>query len=421
MKKFVVPFAISAALWGCTDFSEELQPYEPLSIKSQSDLRDLPCSSKNEGEVVFITGGGNHWSLSYNCTGGVWIGQEYSDSVWYGVEYSSALGESSSSGDKVDVSSASVVPSSSASVKPSSSAFAMSSSSAVLPVTIADPVPKYNLGTCAPVDSVIQRGGSTSFKFTPNSPDESGYDIFAFVKADYVWDYGDGEADSTANMLTSAGVVYGTSGDKKVRVKVTMADGVSSTFTCAPLHVNGYPITGCSCSAKSSYVDVAAGGVAEWTVSGCLSADNELSFEWPYSMGTDSSATYTFTEGGEHLTPWVTVRNSDNSVVKVSCDRVNSLDSDSPVYIIQESGPAGAVALPKGQSAVIMNLPQDWKSGASFIMECRFDQGDNILTIDGETYQSGIVAFVTLPIEHSMNGYALSVELDTPATCYVAY
>lgn len=419
MFKFYASIALVVALWGCTDFSGGLNEYyEPYSVEFQKDLSSLSCSSKNSRDEAVIVGE-NHGSILYTCHDGVWVGNQ-NDSIWYGVEYSSSSEEVSSSSSSSEGAVAPISYSTPVIIAPASSGSPTESSSSIV---IAEPVSLYNLGSCTPADVSIDKGGSTTFKFTPNKVSVSGYEAMDYVRASYEWNYGAGEGDGSASItLASDKVTFSETGDHIVSVTVTMADGAEEKVKCSPLHVNGEPITGCRCSTDSATVDVSAGGEATWQIQGCTSNAGTLSFKWSNSMGTGHEASYAFTEKGQRLAPVVTVGNDDNTIVKVQCAEVRAVDSNNPDYEISETGSAGGVRLPAGTSSLTMNLPGDrLPSMDSFSMECEFETSENMVTVDGKTYSAGFVAFLELPYEHSYGGYVLEMELSASAFCWVAY
>jgi len=182
--------------------------------------------------------------------------------------------------------------------------------------------PTTGLGTCAPVKESINKGESTTFKFTPNKKAVSGYEAMDFVKANFDWKYGDGKGDGTASATTSDKVTYTNPGKKIVSATVTMADGNSETVTCSPLQVQGTPIDGCTCTASSKTADVAdpLASTVTWTVSNCVSTGAEITgYTWPTGFVSEgNTGSFTFTTKDQSVTPEVTVTNNDSTAVVVN-------------------------------------------------------------------------------------------------------
>ena len=198
-----------------------------------------------------------------------------------------------------------------------------------------------DLGSCAPVTTPIEKGGSTSWKFTFNKNNTSGVTPMDILNFDADWNFGNAGTPSVVSVtgLASPGnVTYMNSGT--ATASVTLSNGLKTeTIQCSPLQVNGAPITGCKCTAAAATADVAAGGVATWTVTGCTSVGQTITgYEWTKATGVGESASYSFTEKGQTLAPTVKVSNDDNTVVDVTCDEVKAVDSSSPDYLLEVAG-----------------------------------------------------------------------------------
>lgn len=179
------------------------------------------------------------------------------------------------------------------------------------------------LGSCAPSSNLITKGENVTWKLTANLKGD--YKAMDFAKASYAWSFSGGEPSTDATPNTSTAITYANSGDVTAKVTVTMLDGSSETITCAPLHVNGVPIS-CGCSASGGDMS-ADGGKATWIAS-CTTAANIVSYVWDGSdLGAEASAyPYTFEAKWKTHTPTLSVANDDNTTVTVSCPTVMSSD-----------------------------------------------------------------------------------------------
>lgn len=252
-----------------------------------------------------------------------------------GAVYVSSAAESSSSTEIVEpgssaaaVSSASVVTSS-ASINLSSAAV-VSSSSAGLNLSSASVADGTVNGTCAPVPATISKGESTTWTFSL----ASGLGIAVINKlSSVVFDWTlEGSTEGSASGVgskTTAGT-YAASGSYGASLVV---DG--NTIQCSPLQVNGAAITGCTCTADASTVDVASGAAtATWTVSGCTTNANITGYAWTDATGTGETATASFTAKGQTVAPTVAVSNDDNTVETFTCESVKAVDSSAPEYML---------------------------------------------------------------------------------------
>ena len=106
-------------------------------------------------------------------------------------------------------------------------------------------------------------------------------------------------------------------------------------MTCSPVQINGAPITGCQCAVDNASPDVAAGGVATWSVTGCSTTANISGYSW---AGTPAAPTttfaHTFAAKGETFTPTLSVYNDDNTVQPVVCPEAKAVDATQPDYLL---------------------------------------------------------------------------------------
>lgn len=198
-----------------------------------------------------------------------------------------------------------------------------------------------DIGTCAPTDAVISKGGSTTWKFTFNGKNSLGLTPKDIIAYDFNWNFG-ANASKPSEVVTglspTSAITYANSGTAKTTLSITKGTAAYSV-TCSDLQVNGAPITGCKCAATAATADVADGGIAGWTVAGCVSTGaNIIGYEWTGAVGAGESATHTFTEKGQTLAPTVKVSNDDNTVEVVACDVVTAVDASSPDYLFEIEG-----------------------------------------------------------------------------------
>ena len=274
---------------------------------------DLPrCSIKREGMEVYVKEEKN----LYTCEEGEWIPENKT------VKSSSSSKKYSSSSNKnpfdiVDGTSSSAIYID----------VDFSSSSKVNPVVVT------GLGSCAPVNTSIEKGSSTKWKFSYNL--DAGFSAIDFAKATYVWNFGAGAIPATdATPSTSAPVTYTNSGIAVASVTVTMQNGNTETIQCSPLQVNGDPITGCKCTAEAASVDFTVTPDVTWSVTGCTSASSPLTYNW---NGADGGATFTnsFTAATASYAPTLKVGNSDNTVIDVACPAVKV--TEGPEFILRDN------------------------------------------------------------------------------------
>lgn len=182
-----------------------------------------------------------------------------------------------------------------------------------------------DLGSCAPVTTPIEKGGSTSWKFTFNKNNTSGVTPMDILNFDADWNFGNAGTPSVVSVkgLASPGnVTYKNSGP--ATASVTLSNGLKTeTIQCSPLQVNGDPIT-CTCetAAISPYdFTSASGATVTWTAT-CSSAGATITgYQWSGAEGTSEIGSYTFTDETT-VAPKVTVSNDDKSVQEFECPAV---------------------------------------------------------------------------------------------------
>ena len=161
--------------------------------------------------------------------------------------------------------------------------------------------PGAEYGSCSPVKNPINRGEKTAWKMTKNAT----VDAQVILKADFEWNFAGGEPTKSVKHANTSSdeITYATSGSKTATLVFTPQGGAPVSIECAPLQVNGSPITNCKCAAESATVDVAAGGVAKWTISGCTSADaNVTSYTWGGTGGGRRPGENDFQKGRARVT-----------------------------------------------------------------------------------------------------------------------
>lgn len=392
----VLSLAIAGAFWACNDDSV------------------ITIASANQGAVVESSSSNTKDDSSAKSSSD-------SDLIIVKMSSSSSAGKTSSSSSSFTSSSSSQLKiSSSAGIiihqEPSSSSTAIvdnpkvsSSSIIVVPVT--------GLGSCAPTKNPINKGESTTWKFSANI--SSGLSPMNFISASFAWNFSDNAVPATdATKITSAPVTYATSGVANASVNVTMPDGSYETIQCSPLQVNGDPITGCECTTDATTIDYTAQPTAFWTVMGCTSASNIISYTWD---GVEGTATFTkaFDAPAASYAPTLKVANEDNTIVEVACPAVRV--TEGPEYLIDDE--MEKIDLPAGRSRIVLDLPASWHSSMSGT--CSFycqGAGQPIsLTVGTETTREDWLARVQIPIDQTMNKSVLDIELSAAARCSVEW
>ena len=298
--------------------------------------------------------------------------------------------------------------------KPSSSSIAIidnpveSSSSEVVVVS--------GLGSCSPATSPINKSGSAKWKFTPNLTAGT-YKPTDFAKATFAWNFPGGTPAVDATPSTSAAITYSASGSVTASVTVTMNDGASETIQCAPLQVNGDAITGCKCAPEgvTGSIDYTETPDVIWSVTGCTSNSDIISYTWEGVEGTDPVFTKTFVAEAASYAPTLKVGNSDNTVIDVSCSSVKV--TEGPEYTIKAPNDAGTIKLPAGSSLVV--LAADGYNNTFF---CKVERSDSptgalTITVNEESLGGGDYVALKLTKTQLKSGTSLSVTLDYPATC----
>ena len=319
---------------------------------------------------------------------------------------SSSSVKASSSSNKTSKSSSSVKKSSSSVAKSSSSKKSSSSNSAS---SQTDPITDF--GTCGPARASVTKGDTISWVLRPKDPT-------LLFKASVVWSMPGGlpSTGSAKNVNGRTQVTqYASTGDFGATVQVVV-DDVSYNITCDPLHVNGYPITGCECTTEATTVDLLENPAVTWTVSGCKTGvgSHIVSYEWDGLPG-DAAYTKVFVERNPGYTPTLRVANDDNTVLDVTCPAVKV--TEGPEYVIKQTQAEGVVRLPAGSSVVVLDV--DAYNNTVFCQVNRDDSPSGTLngTVNMTAFKGSDYVSVRLPTGTLVKGASLEFVLDVPAIC----
>ena len=350
------------------------------------------------------------------------IDDEYDEWI---AEQNSSANQSSSSANVLTPD----TPKSSASI-PASSAQVTLSSSSVTPTTPSSSslgstpgssagekpeVSKLNLGYCyATVNGVnevtsIQKGASVIWAVKLNPNNTSGVTATDFVNGSFSWDFGTAGMPATSTGRTSSAITYATSGTAGASVTASFKGGlVSETITCAPLQVNGDPITGCTCATEASSVDYTSNPDVTWTVTGCTSQSMLVSYLWDGIAGSGASYTKTFTTAAAGYAPTLKVANEDNTVVDVTCPAVRV--NEGPEYIIADG--QSKVELP---AAGKYNVVIGYACHSDFY--CNGNDGPVGGSVNGTPMESSWYTTARLTAADCTGSATVVVEVTGPATC----
>ncbi|MBQ3715658.1 MAG: hypothetical protein II892_08775 [Fibrobacter sp.] len=286
-------------------------------------------------------------------------------------------------------------------------------------------------GTCvANLGNPGSRGVPLKWQFTIDRTAVNG-NVSVMTSSTYSWEF-DGADPATfektgSTGLTSTPVTYDESGRFGARVTMTY-NGQSQTVECDTADIMGYPVTDCECVPDKEEVDVAEESIASgatlvtWTVSKCKSEDKSFTYEWEDGMTADgASASMTLDEKIAYK-PKVTVRNSDNGSMVVTCNVVNTIDSDHPEFEFKEQN--AEVELPAGESTVYFNMPQNWHNGDAG--NCTFSCnkiGDNpvTVTLGSFTPVTNYYVEIKVPISSTIGMTPMKLTLSGPAKCKLGW
>jgi hypothetical protein len=304
---------------------------------------------------------------------------------------------------------------------PSSSTIVIVSSSSVI-------TPEGGLaGTCAPDPAIAELGTSVTWSFN-RDPSVTPQQVIA---ATFDWAFEGGSIESFSGQGTlgmKKTVSYNTSGPHTTSLSING----TAPIACTPVQVNGAKITGCKCEVDNSSPDVAAGGEAIWTVSGCTSTANITGYTWNGGeLGAVETSSHVFTEKDETFAPTLSVSNDDNTVQVVACPAATAIDATKPDYEMTASG--DSVTFEGNVDAtIVMNLPSNWHNNettGTCTFACQVNRSGGSGAISGTVDKVAITGsdYVTakIPITSTINGYALKLVLDVGTnagvTCFVGW
>lgn len=300
----------------------------------------------------------------------------------------------------------------------SSSSITFADPDPVTPSSSSETIVVEGLGSCKPMTTPIDKNTAVAWQFVPNPalPKEM---TMKFATGQYVWDFGGLPDDGTATSRTSGKVTYTTSGKvTTTKVTVTLSDGQTETKTCEPLQVNGDPITGCKCTTEATSVDYTTTPDVTWTVSGCTSLSEVNSWTWNGTPGT-ASFTNTFTEATASYAPTLKVGNSDNTEIEVVCPAVKT--TKGAEYTIEDQNTE--IALPAGESNVVLDLPATWHGGTdgTCTLRCGSSTQAVTITVGSETSAASYSATLAIPVAKTINKSSIVIGLSAPANCQIGY
>ena len=208
----------------------------------------------------------------------------------------------------------------------------------------------------------------------------------------------------------------------------------SSSGASSSSEVVGAAITGCKCAAASETVDVAEGGVAAWTVTGCTTQGaNITTYTWGGSgvIGEGASAYATLTAKGDVIQPTLVVGNDDNTLQDVTCPAVKAIDSNTPDYVFDKNSAIRGLRFEGNvNTTILFDMPPDWiteENDCSFM--CSVERGLNgdgevsgnlgSYNLKGEDFiQKHIL--VSLTIGGNTLPFVMNIGDNEGITCYLA-
>jgi len=322
-----------------------------------------------------------------------------------------------SSGGLVQISSGGVIP-----------PFPISSSSG--PIVIVSSQSSGGIsGTCAPDPAIAELGQQVTWTFTK----AASVPVTDVVAASFDWTFA-AASEPTFSGQGAPGLTKVVSYSKSGSHATTLSINGDAPMTCAPVQVNGAPITGCECTVDNPSPDVAAGGVATWSVTGCLTTANISGYSW---AGTPAAPTttfaHTFAAKGETFTPTLSVYNDDNTVQPVTCPAATAIDATLPDYEMTASGNTAGITFEGNVDAtIVMNLPETWhgETAGTCSFACQVNRGSDGSgsgaisgTVDKVAITGSDYVTAEIPITSTINGYALKLVVDVGTnagvTCFL--
>ena len=266
-------------------------------------------------------------------------------------------------------------------------------------------------GSCAPTSEEIEKGGMATWAFYRQDGD-----VFDQIMSPFVWTFDDGKV-LKGNGMDKVNKTYESSGIYKATLNV---DG--NDIECAPLRVQGIPITIKSCKAAKNSVN--AGETISWTV--VAESESEITgYSWKSSdadvAGSGTSATMVAT-GEMHkktVSATVTVENKDKTSQDYSCEPVSVIDPNQVDVVIAHTTADEKKAFTAGQTMVA----QYPSNAVNCQMICSAQGNGVILDIDGEEYTIDYSANISPKgcKDGAAAGTKISVKASMQVLCYVAY
>lgn len=283
---------------------------------------------------------------------------------------------SSASVSSASMSSASVLPpllSSSSPIVNLSSASVITSSASVIVSSSSVEIEDNGTvnGTCDPVPAKIEKGASTKWTFKRVTPPGMA-GMAAQQDALFDWTMPNSTEGTFSELGKNGGnaatATYTASGSFGATLQV---DG--NTIQCSALQVNGAPITGCVCTPDVANPDVASGSATvTWKVDSCQTTGATITgYVWTDATGTGETATASFTEKGQEITPVVTVSNDDNTQEQFTCTAAKAVNSSTPDYELTDLNKE--VAVPDGACVTISTsgtlvLTNSWQENSCSVI-----------------------------------------------------
>jgi hypothetical protein len=284
-------------------------------------------------------------------------------------------------------------------------------------------------GTCAPDPAIAELGQQVTWTFTK----AASVPVTDVVAASFDWTFA-AASEPTFSGQGALGMTKTVSYSKSGSHATTLSINGDAPMTCAPVQVNGAPITGCECTVDNPSPDVAAGGVATWSVTGCLTTANISGYAWAGSPAVPTTTfAHTFTAKGEVFTPTLSVYNDDNTVQPVTCPAATAIDATLPDYEMTASGNTAGITFEGNVDAtIVMNLPETWhgETAGTCSFACQVNRGSDGSgsgaisgTVDKVAITGSDYVTAEIPITSTINGYALKLVVDVGTnagvTCFL--
>ncbi len=276
--------------------------------------------------------------------------------------------------------------------------------------TLADAKKVVN-GSCAPKNEEIEKGGMATWVFYRDAGD-----VFDQIMSPFVWTFDDGKV-LKGNGMDKVNKTYEVSGVYKATLDV---DG--NSVECAPLRVQGIPITVTSCKAAKNAVN--AGETITWTVEAESEAEiTGYSWRSDDAEVTGSGASATMMAIGEMhkktVNAIVSVTNSDKTVQDYACELVSVVDPNQVDVVIARSVQDSSKAFNTGETLVAQYPPD----AVNCAMQCGAGAEGAILEVDGEEYVVGYSLSVSPKSckDGAAAGTKITVKASMKTICYVTY